>query len=256
MLPMKCSILVIGSLLWEDGPKEAWRQDRLRLLDRQTVRAPIRYSRRSTTWANTFTMVLDPAVPAGRAFLVPSVREVETIEDLVDEAEALWRAERNQTAGSGICAEWGCVGALFRGDLDDARIVNGWSQHFRSACAPTAPVRQNGTLGIAWPVSVTDGTPVAADVILATATQAEVSRPTSDQIADAWIKQDQGHERYFFLNVQNGIRTADDQWIAQRMLTCPPTWMGSDSYARVLTSLASKVDLDRSTQVEDRPPWS
>ncbi len=40
-------------------------------------------------WANTFTMVLDPAVPAGRALVVPPVREVETIEDLVDGGRSL-----------------------------------------------------------------------------------------------------------------------------------------------------------------------
>lgn len=236
---MNCAILVIGSLLWGDGPKEAWRQDRLRVPDRQSVHAPIRYGRRSTTWANTFTMVLDPAVPAGRAFLVPSIREVETIEDLVDEAEALWRAERNATTGSGICAEWGCVGALFRGDLDDARVMNGWSQHFRSACAPTAPVHQDGILGIAWPVSMTDGAPVVADVILAAATQAEASRPSPSQIADAWIEQNNGKERYFFQNVQSGIRTADDQAIAQRLIARAPAWIGSETYASALEQLST-----------------
>ncbi|MEX1026891.1 MAG: hypothetical protein WD049_02630, partial [Candidatus Paceibacterota bacterium] len=189
-------------------------------------------------WANAFTMVLDPAVPDGRAFLVPSVQDVETIEDLRDEAEALWRAERKQTTGSGICTEWGCVGALFRGDLDNASLVNGWSQNFRSACAPTAPVRQDGTLGIAWPRSATDGAPVAVDVILAAATRAEANRPTAAQIADAWMEQDKGKERYFFQNLQAGIRTADDQAIAQRLITRAPAWIGNMTYASALEKLS------------------
>jgi hypothetical protein len=239
MAPMNCGILVIGSLLWEDGPRDAWRQDRLQLHKSQTVSAPIRYGRRSTKRANTFTMVLDPTAPPGQAVLVPCVRRIETVSDLIEEAEALWRAERSKTASGGICARWGCVGALFRGDdVRDANVAKDWNQYFRSACAPVAPVDHDGTLRIPWPALDTDGAPAAVGVILATATQAEVRRPTPSQIADAWIEQDQGEERYFFRNVQSGIRTAEDQAIAQRIITCSPTWMGSDSYAPVLANFA------------------
>ena len=171
MLPMKCATLVIGSLLWEDGRREAWRQDRLRIPDSQIVLAPIRYGRRSSTRADTFTMVLDPAEPTGRAVLVPCAREVETIEDLIAEAEALWRAERNKTAGSGICAEWGSVGALFCGDLGDARVVHGWSQYFRSAATPVAPIDQLGTLGIPWPAAENGSVDMEAATVCAIARQ-------------------------------------------------------------------------------------
>lgn len=240
MDPMKSVILVVGSLLWEDGPRDTWRQSRLQLDKRQVVSAPIRYGRRSETRASTFTMVLDPTARPGQAVLLPCLQRVETSDDLVKEAEELWRAERNTSTGSGIRTSWGCVGVRFRDDLDHSGVANGWSQYFRSDDSPIAPIDHLGTLGIPWPVLATDGTPVAADVILATATRAEPSWPTSEEIADAWVQQNQGHERYFFLNVQNGIRTADDQAIAQHMIRCAPAWMASDSRSSMLMELASE----------------
>jgi hypothetical protein len=237
---MNCAILVVGSLLWEEGPRETWRQSRLELSKRQSVAVPIRYGRRSVTRANTFTVVLDPASGGGRGMLVPCSRGVESTEDLVDEAEALWRAERNVTAGHGICAEWGCVGALFRPEGLGLGLIAAWSDYFRSTASPIPPVDDDGILQIPWPTSVVGGIPADTNIILATATRAEPGRPAASQIADAWIDQDQGKERYFFQNVRHWIRTSDDADIGARIRERAPAWVDSDPYPAVLRQLESE----------------
>lgn len=123
---------MVGSLLWEDGLRQHWRDRRLQLEKRQVVSAPIRYGRRSVTRADTFTIVIDPSTSSGDAILVLCIRSVETIGDLVEEAEALWRAERKVADGEGISAKWGCVGAFFSPDGLDNHVEMAWSSYFRS----------------------------------------------------------------------------------------------------------------------------
>ncbi|HEX9631948.1 MAG TPA: hypothetical protein VGA02_05735 [Gemmatimonadales bacterium] len=77
--------------------------------------------------------------------------------------------------------------------------------------------------------------------MLATATQGECTRPTPEVVADAWVDQDQGHEKYFFENVRNGIRTADDQMIWARMLERRPPWLARSAYATAQQMLASEL---------------
>jgi len=76
------------------------------------------------------------------------------------------------------------------------------------------------------------------DVILATATRAEATRPTPDEIADGWI--DRGHERYFFENVRHGIRTSDDGLIWRRLEERAPRWLHGDVYADVVALLGAE----------------
>ena len=237
---MNCAILVVGSLLWEGGLRQHWRDRRLQLEKRQVVSAPIRYGRRSVTRADTFTMVIDPSTSSGDAILVPCIRSVETIGDLVEEAEALWRAERKVADGEGISAKWGCVGAFFSPDGLDNHVEIAWSSYFRSKASPILPIDEAGILSIPWPVGAADGTPADVDIILAAATRADADRPTVPQIADAWIGQDKSEERYFFLNVQHGIRTAEDSEIAARMAKQSPAWLGRGSYSSVLKQLSSE----------------
>jgi len=233
---MNCAILAVGSLLWEKGPREVWRQRRIQLKKSQVVSVPIRYGRRALTRTNTFTTVLDPCSKGGQGVLVPCIRNIYCIGDLVDEAEALWRAERRKPAGEGISAEWGCVGALFHAEQLQAELIEAWISHFRLSATPIAPVDQEGILHIPWP-RVADGTPADADIILATATRAEADRPTTSQIADAWIDQDRGEEHYFFQNVLHGIRTPDDFEIGTRISGRAPRWMDNNVYYSVLQQL-------------------
>ena len=51
--------------------------------------------------------------PSGFARLVPCKRDVESINDLVEEARALWKAEAPDSKVGKIAAGWGSVGVLF-----------------------------------------------------------------------------------------------------------------------------------------------
>lgn len=237
MATMRCSVLIIGSLLWETGERGPWREERLDLAAAEQVEAPIRYGRRSAKRGHTFTMVFDTDAEMGRAVLVPCLRPVETTADLVDEANSLWRAERNGTPGDGVCSDWGSVGAMFTaGRRDD--VGADWGAHYRRSCRPTNPVDEEGLLRIPWPTRVADGVAVTADIVLGAATRSETSRPSPEAIADAWIGQSDGHERYFFSNLRHGIRTTDDTEIAVRILERSPPWI-ADHDRTTLQRLAS-----------------
>src|SRR5947209_5827452 len=107
---MRAAVLIIGSLLWDNSDRAAWRKASLDVDRRLNVKASIRYGRRSKGRGGTFTMTLDTKAPSGTAVLVPCVSPIETIEHLVAEAEALWRAEQSTEGANSIGAAWGCVG--------------------------------------------------------------------------------------------------------------------------------------------------
>jgi hypothetical protein len=93
---MRCGILIIGSLLWDDGRKgirAAWRAGWLDVPAQVPVQAPVHYGRKSTSRSNTYTMVFGPGGQTGKAVLVPCAAEIETIDGLITEASALWQAE-------------------------------------------------------------------------------------------------------------------------------------------------------------------
>ena len=59
-----------------------------------------------------------------------------------------------------------------------------------------------------------------------------------DQAAlDAWLAQSGGFEKYFFLNVQHGIRTPDDLDIWKRMKLKAPAWLGQAAYSSAIKTL-------------------
>ncbi len=215
---MQTGILIIGSLLWDrDECRASWRRNRLDLENQVFVRVPIRYGRRSRTRGNTFTMVFRSDNVLGRAVLVPCLSSVKNIDDLVAEATALWKAERPSAREGEIGASWGCVGALFHYPHEYLELVKKWGLYFQNRSGRAIdPVDSDGLLRIPWPTKV-DGSPVTEfDVILAVATQAANPAPKVEDIADAWINQDKGNERYFFENVRHGIRTAEDLNIWRR----------------------------------------
>src|SRR3546814_18912957 len=101
---MKCGILSIGSLYWDkENGRDDWRKRRLYTNASSPVRVPIYYGRKSASRGNTYTMTFRRNDPSGMAALVPCQREIETIEDLKDEVEALWKAEApNSQSGTKI----------------------------------------------------------------------------------------------------------------------------------------------------------
>lgn len=139
---------------------------------------------------------------------------IEAFDDLRIEAEELWRAERNADSVAGIGASWGCVGAQFadsRGEL-----VAQWSEHFRHSASPVTPVDDDGLLQIDWPTPAAGSHPLAVDLILATATQAQSKRPTIADIANARATQAHGYERYFIENIRAGIHTTKDEAVGDQ----------------------------------------
>lgn len=237
---MRGGILIIGSLLWDEhGERAAWRSQRLSLEGRQGVSVPIRYGRRSQLRGHTFTMTFDPSHSAGWAVVVPCVSPASRPEDLVDEAEALWSAEQPGATAGVLGASWGCVGLLFRERPPDA-WADAWCRTFRDrALCPISPIDDNGLLRIPWP-TLERGDALALDFVLATATRRECARPTPAAVADAWLDQSEGHERYFFENVRHSIRTSDDLLIWERMVQQPAPWLRREDYASAVAILTEE----------------
>lgn len=173
---------------------------------------------------NTYTMVFRRGEPAGQAVLAPCKRHIETITELIAEAQALWQAEAPNTETTAISSNWGCVGALFRPNAAHQEIAAGWTAHFQKAKAQcVSVVNESGLFDIGWPY-MPDGLPADFDVILATANKPQVCAPAARVVADAWVNQC-GFEDYFFNNAKHGIRTPDDSDIWRRIEEKSPCWL-------------------------------
>jgi len=243
MVEAKGAVLVVGSLLWEETlHRHEWRKESLRLEDRQRVRAPIGYGRKSLTRGDTFTMVIEPQRPHGAALLVPFRALIRSAEELIAEAESLWQAERSEPTCRGpLGANWGCVGVLFRND--PASWAERWRESFVDrACEAVPPVDQAGRLDIDWPISLADGSRAPFDVILATATRAAKPSVSARAVAEAWIQQSDGHERYFFENVRHGIRTHEDAQIFRHIEAARPAWIDEPEYRCAISILRAEGD--------------
>lgn len=236
---MRAAILIIGSLLWDNDQRDSWRKSRLCIENRMHVKAPIRYGRRST--CNTFTMTFRTEEVFGQVVLVPCVTVIGDVAGLVAEAEALWKAEQRSAATNSIGGSWGCVGVMFRTESTQAGLLAGWSNRFRVTASAIPPVDDAGILHIPWPVTTAEARPADVDIVLATATKAEMNPPSVTEIADAWIDQRHGHERYFLENVRHGIRTPEDGLIWRRIEEQAPSWLRSGKYAEAVGLLRQEA---------------
>lgn len=248
---MRCGILIIGSLLWDDkNDRPAWRQARLDIGSQVPVRAPFYYGRKSEKRGDTFSMSFGTGKPSAQGIIVPCVAKIAGIAELIEEAKALWRAEDAKANAGQIHKSWGCVGALFNPKVTDRKLASDWSDYFRRVDAPgVSVIGADGRLGIPWPVTL-GGKPADLDVILATATKPEADRPTARDVADAWIAQTGGHENYFFENVRHGIRTPDDGDIWCRIEEQSPSWLKPEAHKQA-------VDILRAERVaREASPWA
>jgi len=227
-VPLSVGILIIGSLHWDED-RDAWRESRLCMRDACDVRAPIRYGRMSENRGNTYTMVFSRSCPPGQAKAVPCNEEIETPNDLFEEAEYLWAAECLTQRDGTISRPWGCVTVLFNPDRDIPRdISEGWARRVALA-KPYGNILQTdaegelmsrqGLLRIEWPRLVHDDSPLPLDTLLATATQPTLTGtprnyPTVEMIANAWRHDQADNVKYFRNNVRDGIRTFEDNAIA------------------------------------------
>lgn len=178
----------------------------------------------------------------GQAVVVPFRRQIKDESDLVREALALWKAEKS-SADNSIGASWGCVGVLFHPDNQSTALQAEWHKYFRSKISsPISPVDEEGIIHIPWPKMPANDRPVDVDLLLATATRPEQDHPTVGEIADAWVNQSNGYERYFFENVRHGIRTADDCHIWRQIKERAPEWLRSGVYDDAVDILQAEID--------------
>lgn len=230
---IRIGVLIIGSLYWDKKEhRETWRRDRLvDLGDATGVHVPIRYGRLSRKRGCTYTMVFSrqldaPGTPdkRGCAIVAPCQTPVNSVDDLVTEAQHLWQAESGKERS--ISAKWGCVALLEhpkRPMPDDLRA--GWTKHVQqeqhygalnSARGEATVVDEEGFLTISWPRAV-DDSDIEVDALLATATDPTLTRgdyPSAREIAAAW----NAHEgedyklyvQYFHKNRDRKIWTFQD----------------------------------------------
>ena len=232
----RLGILIAGSLDWRPEPyRHEWRQSRLTSGVGVPVRAPIRYGRFSRD--KTYTMVFAPGCPDGRAKVRLCSRPVSSIADLVDEAKALWVAERPANSqplpGRLHSDDWGSVVLLANPEaVGSQELLERWAKRVvlekdrhRHPTYDSAPytvkgmsaVSNRGLLQIPWPVRVEDNAPLNSfDLLIATATQPTPDPitgdfPNAEIIAEAWNSA--GNAEYFRMNRKHGLHTFQDQEI-------------------------------------------
>ncbi|HET6842342.1 MAG TPA: hypothetical protein VFK06_11765 [Candidatus Angelobacter sp.] len=235
-MPLTVGILIIGSLLWDER-RQQWRDARLNMASMDTVTAPIRYGRLSSSRGNTYTMVFSRLCEPGQAKLVTCSHTVSSLEDLLAQAEHLWKAEQLNADQGRIAVGWGCVALLFNPERKIPEdLLKGWADrvgreadygHVSQTEDEGILVSEDGLLQIAWPRLVKDGTPVQLDLLLATANDPGITAtspryPEPETIANAWNAAASKHTEYFWKNLDNGIRTFQDEEIRTLLLTREP----------------------------------
>jgi hypothetical protein len=225
-VPLTAGVLIIGSLLWDsDKGRPAWRNGRLLMCSAQNVTAPIRYGRLSDSRGNTYTMVFSRLCAAGQAKLIRCSHSISTSQDLIAEAEHLWKAEQPRAEAHQIATDWGCVALLCNPKRQiPPDLLTGWAERVKEpdygnvtqTQAEGVLVSDDGLLRIDWPQLVAGGE-ADVDLILVTANDPEITLssptyPSAQVIADAWNRA-RHHVEYFWKNIDNGIRTFEDDQI-------------------------------------------
>ena len=232
--PAQIGILIVGSLLWDPQEhRQRWRSARLDVASGERVCAPIRYGRKSRNRGNSYTMVFSNELDAttkklGFGIAVPCKAKVGSAQDLIEEAEALWRAERGVGPCRGeICAGWGSVALITNPEFPiGSDIVAGWSDKVASqiqygglACArhEKPAVSSDGFMNISWPHDA----PSDWSAMLATATNPTIYQgryPSVSKIAEAWHTDDGfPHRDYFTRNRERRIETFQDEEILEML---------------------------------------
>jgi hypothetical protein len=228
-VPLTAGVLIIGSLFWDsERGRPAWRDARLNMASAQTVSTPIRYGRRSGTRGNSYTTVFSRCCPPGQAKLVPCSHAILTLQDLVAEAECLWKAEEADAQAHRIASTWGCVAVLCNPERTiPADVLRVWAdrvsrepnygQVSQTEDEGILVGRDDGLLRIDWPRLAEGGEAANFDLLLVTANDPRINAssptyPTAQAIADAWNRAGR-HVEYFWKNIDNGIRTSEDDQI-------------------------------------------
>lgn len=230
-MPLRAGVLIIGSLLWDDDPaRRDWRKTRLAMNLAETVSAPIRYGRLSSSRGNSYTMVFSRSCPAGQAKLVPCSQTISSVDELIREAQHLWKAEQPSAGHGRIAANWGCVTILPNPQRKiPEEILRGWAErvarepHYGSVSQTKDEgelLSRDGLLRISWP-RLANGIAVDFDLLLATAndpriTTSNPSYPDVQAIARAWNRAG-NHVEYYWKNIDNDIKTFQDDEIIDQL---------------------------------------
>lgn len=229
-IDLKGGVLIIGSLLWQDhlnkvgdDIRKNWRINSLSIANKIQIKTPIRYGRFSEK-SKIYTMVFSNACKrkSGTAFIVPFSSQIQSQEQLSDEAKKLSEAEgmgKKFVAGEDV---WSVLGILINPKHNGKKLkrdlVTLWNNSlnktfdeklFRIGTEKPC-IKSNGVLNIPWP-SIVDPRKSdelnSYDFIIATAT-----RPTKYPLIKeliSCVKKDTG--RYYFIeNYKSGIITFQD----------------------------------------------
>lgn len=222
----KGAVLIIGSLYWDNSDREKWRNQRLHIVNKILVYAPIRYGRISgKKRKNTHTMVFSPSLnqeDMGTAWLVPFKNPVANPNDLIGEAKKLWEAEGGEP--DRISENWGGVGLLDNPEerLSD-ELISAWKNCyeyqqnkpiFNLINNEHGVLSNDGILSLQWIKDAEHNQLISFNFILATATVPNNNQyPTSRQIAQLY--QDKGYSEYFWKNRKHEITTFQDEEIEE-----------------------------------------
>jgi len=192
--------------------------------------------------SKTYTMVYAPSTPLGRAKVVACKRDVMVIDELVDEAAALWAAEQRDesqpTRGELHSGHWGCVALLPYPDSSvSGNLLDEWAQRVSKErpggsgaknydakkydVRGQSAINDRGILQIPWPDCSDTGSALGGfDILLATATKPIPDPSTGDfvsatVIAEAWNKTRDAS--YFHSNREHGFLTFQDEEIISRL---------------------------------------
>jgi len=225
---MKVGILIIGSLFWDtEKGRPDWRKNHLVFKKKIKVSVPIRYGRLSNN-GRTYTMVFSKGVQEksnlGIAYLIPLKEIIHNTDELFNEAQALSKAEGNDTNLIIGHTNWAVISILFnpKSSIDKYEIETKWEENinkndltdFLQKHIKIEPplINKKGVLDISWLQAIEEEQQNEVDlfdIILTTCTlpTGYLNPKQHAKIANTDLR------KYFKNNQKYGILTFEDDEI-------------------------------------------
>ena len=241
-LDIKCGVLIIGSLFWDDhqpnnnNQRKNWRKTKLLMGDSIHVKAPIRYGRLSgVLQKKNYTMVFSKEAELknelGTAYLIPLRNtKIAYLKGLKNQAESLSRSENknDNKIVKGRNKIWCTIGLIINPNLSSEKkefVLTQWGKLINEQGKDgdykeyqigkeESILSERGEILINWITSVDNNNQNKVnefDLIMATCTKpTELKYPDVDKMIKN-IRTDK--RRYFFNNIKHGIYTFIDNKI-------------------------------------------
>jgi hypothetical protein len=238
---MKCGVLIIGSLLWDDhqglnlNVRKEWRAKRLAVKKRIHVKVPIAYGRKSTKAGAHFTMVLVRGGyqgTLGTAYVVPFKKPDISIKSLINQGRHISKAENvsDSKLVKGNQDKWCVIGVLLNPKLHQTqrgKLLEAWGEKLSEEGLGNqyadfklreqeSILSASGEILLEWVKAVDPAGQNLVDtfdVVIATCPKpTEGSLPTIQNLKNDIISDDR---KYFFNNIKNGITTGADIHLLQ-----------------------------------------